>query len=148
MQDFSHIYEKLPYSKPFLFVDTLHHLDQNGVEGSYTFPEDSFFYAGHFKQKPVTPGVILTEVMAQIGVVCLGIFLLADTLTDDMAIAMTDTKIDFYKPVLPNETVTVRSRKVYFRFYKLKCTVEMINSWGELVCRGTISGMMKPSNHA
>ncbi len=148
MQDFSHIYEKLPYSKPFLFVDTLHHLDENGVEGSYTFPEDSFFYAGHFKQKPITPGVILTEVMAQIGVVCLGIFLLADTLTDEVAIAMTDTKIDFYKPVFPNETVTVRSQKVYFRFFKLKCTVEMANSRGELVCRGTISGMMKSINHA
>lgn len=148
MQDFNHIYEKLPYSKPFLFVDTLHHLDENGVEGSYTFPEDSFFYAGHFKQKPVTPGVILTEVMAQIGVVCLGIFLLADTLTDEVAIAMTDTKIDFYKPVFPNETVTVRSQKVYFRFFKLKCTVEMVNSRDELVCRGTISGMMKSINHA
>ena len=148
MQDFSHIYEKLPYSKPFLFVDTLHYLDENGVEGSYTFPEDSFFYAGHFKQKPVTPGVILTEVMAQIGVVCLGIFLLADTLTDEVTIAMTDTKIDFYKPVFPNETVTVRSQKVYFRFFKLKCTVEMMNSRDELVCRGTISGMMKSINHA
>ena len=148
MQNFSHIYDKLPYSKPFLFVDTLHHVDENGVAGSYTFPEDSFFYAGHFRQKPVTPGVILTEVMAQIGVVCLGIFLLTDTPTDDIAIAMTDTKIDFYKPVFPNETVTVRSEKVYFRFYKLKCKVEMVNSRNELVCRGTISGMMKSSNHA
>ncbi len=148
MQDFNHIYEKLPYSKPFLFVDTLHRIDENEVEGSYTFPENSFFYTGHFKKKPVTPGVILTEVMAQIGVVCLGIFLLADTLTDDVIIAMTDTKIDFYRPVFPTETVTVRSEKVYFRFNKLKCRVEMLNSRGELVCRGTISGMMKPSNHA
>lgn len=86
--------------------------------------------------------------MAQIGVVCLGIFLLDDTLTDDIMIAMTDTNIDFYRPVFPTETVTVRSEKVYFRFYKLKCRVEMFNSRDELVCRGTISGMMKPSNHA
>jgi len=148
VQDFTAIQRKLPYAKPFLFVDTLHHVDENGVEGSYTFPEDSFFYKGHFKQTPVTPGVILTEVMAQIGVVCLGIFLLDETLTADISIAMTSTQIDFYKPVFPTETVMVRSTKEYFRFHKLKCKVEMINSRGELVCRGTISGMMKPTDHA
>ncbi|WP_461147517.1 3-hydroxyacyl-ACP dehydratase FabZ family protein [Spirosoma pulveris] len=148
MQHFTSILEKLPYSKPFLFVDTLHHVDANGVEGSYTFPADSFFYLGHFKQMPVTPGVILTEVMAQIGVVCLGIFLLADTLTEGLGIAMTSTQIDFYKPVFPDETVTVRSTKEYFRFHKLKCNVEMLNSRGELVCRGSISGMMKPTTYA
>ncbi|ADB39200.1 3-hydroxyacyl-ACP dehydratase FabZ family protein [Spirosoma linguale] len=148
MQQFTSILEKLPYSKPFLFVDTLHHIDENGVEGSYTFPKDSFFYTGHFKQAPVTPGVILTEVMAQIGVVCLGIFLLADALTDDLSIAMTSTQIDFYKPVFPGETIIVRSTKEYFRFHKLRCKVEMLNSRGELVCRGSISGMMKPTTYA
>ena len=147
MENFTHIYAKLPYRKPFLFVDVLHRLDENGAEGSYTFPEDSFFYEGHFKQKPVTPGVILTEVMAQIGVVCLGIFLLGDS-PDEVAIALTSTQIDFYKPVFPAETVMVRSTKEYFRFHKLKCQVEMLNSQGELVCRGTISGMMKPIVHA
>lgn len=148
MQNFTSILEKLPYRPPFLFVDTLQHVDENGAEGSYTFPDDSFFYLGHFKQAPVTPGVILTEVMAQIGLVCLGIFLLSDTLTSDIAIAMTGTQVDFYKPVFPGETVTVRSTKEYFRFNKLSCKVEMLNSRGELVCRGTISGMMKSTTHA
>ncbi len=148
MSDFDHIYAKLPYSKPFLFVDVLHAIDEHGVEGSYTFPEDSYFYKGHFIGKPVTPGAILTEVMAQIGVVCLGIFLLNDSVTDGIEIAMTSTQIDFYRPVFPEETVTVRSTKVYFRFHKLKCNVAMLNSRGELVCRGIISGMMKPKVHA
>ena len=70
------IISKLPYSKPFLFVDEIISIDENGVEGTYTFDENLDFYKGHFKDNPVTPGVILTEVMAQIGVVCLGIFLL------------------------------------------------------------------------
>ncbi|WP_218160544.1 3-hydroxyacyl-ACP dehydratase FabZ family protein [Spirosoma endophyticum] len=148
MKNFTHIQSKLPYSKPFLFVDELHAVTENGIEGSYTFPADSFFYKGHFKDKPVTPGAILTEVMAQIGVVCLGIFLLNDSLTANTEIAMTSTQIDFYKPVFPTETVTVRSVKEYFRFNKLKCRVEMVNTSGELVCRGTISGMMKANNHA
>ncbi|WP_461128079.1 3-hydroxyacyl-ACP dehydratase FabZ family protein [Spirosoma aerophilum] len=148
MQNVTSILEKLPYTKPFLFVDTLHHVDENGVEGRYTFPEDSFFYLGHFNQTPVTPGVILTEVMAQIGVVCLGIFLLADELTEDVAIAMTSSQIDFYIPVFPGETVIVRSSKEYFRFHKLKCKVEMLNERNQLVCRGTLSGMMKPTTYA
>ncbi|GAB4030768.1 beta-hydroxyacyl-ACP dehydratase [Spirosoma jeollabukense] len=148
LQNFTHIQSKLPYNKPFLFVDELHAITENGVEGSYTFPTDSFFYEGHFKDKPVTPGAILTEVMAQIGVVCLGIFLLNDSLTANIEIAMTSTQMDFYKPVFPTETVTVRSVKEYFRFNKLKCRVEMVNTSGELVCRGTISGMMKANNHA
>lgn len=148
MQNFEHILAKLPYSEPFLFVDVLHSLNENGVEGSYTFPEDAWFYAGHFKERPVTPGVILTEVMAQIGVVCLGIFLMHDQRTEDIQIAMTSTQIDFYVPVFPAETVTVTSTKEYFRFHKLKCKVEMQNTQGEQVCRGTIAGMIKPKPYA
>ncbi|WP_157626889.1 3-hydroxyacyl-ACP dehydratase FabZ family protein [Spirosoma luteum] len=148
VQPFDHILSKLPYGKPFLFVDSLQSVTENGVEGQYTFPADSSFYAGHFSQMPVTPGVILTEVMAQIGVVCLGIFLLNDAPTDELEIALTATQIDFYKPVFPGETVTVRSTKDFFRFHKLKCRVEMLNDKDELVCRGTIAGMMKSKSHA
>lgn len=148
MQQFDDILAKLPYSKPFLFVDSLHSVTENGAEGQYTFPVDSSFYAGHFSKVPVTPGVILTEVMAQIGVVCLGIFLLNDTFPDELEVALTATQIDFYKPVFPGETVTVRSTKDFFRFHKLKCNVEMLNDRNELVCRGTIAGMMKSKSHA
>jgi 3-hydroxyacyl-[acyl-carrier-protein] dehydratase len=148
VQNFEHIIAKLPYTEPFLFVDALHSVDENGVEGSYTFPADAWFYAGHFKEKPVTPGVILTEVMAQIGVVCLGIFLVNEDLTNDVQIAMTSIQTDFYVPVFPSETVTVTATKEYFRFHKLKCKVEMHNSRGELVCRGSIAGMIKPKAYA
>lgn len=148
MQNFEYILTKLPYTSPFLFVDTLHSVNENGVEGSYTFPGDAWYYIGHFKENPVTPGVILTEAMAQIGVVCLGIFLMGDDLSEDIQIAMTSTAMDFYVPVFPAETVTVSSTKEYFRFHKLKCRVEMYNSQGELVCRGNIAGMIKPKPHA
>ncbi|WP_420151668.1 3-hydroxyacyl-ACP dehydratase FabZ family protein [Spirosoma sp.] len=145
---FDYILKQLPYRKPFLFVDELRGVNENGSEGTYTFPENSYFYEGHFAGNPVTPGVILTEVMAQIGVVCLGIFLLGDGRADDLEIAMTSTQIDFYQPVFPGETVTARSTKEYFRFHKLKCKVELLNQRGELVCRGSISGMMKLKSHA
>lgn len=136
------IIAKLPYSKPFLFVDELLQINENGVVGTYTFDENLDFYKGHFKDHPVTPGVILTEVMAQIGLVCLGIYLLNDTLNTTDVIALTSTEIEFLKPVFPSEKVTVISDKVYFRFGKLKCKVSMKNEKGDLVCIGTIAGIM------
>jgi len=136
----------LPYQQPFLFVDELTSISDEGIKGSYTFKEDSFFYEGHFKNNPITPGVILTETMAQIGVVCLGIYLLKDTYLGKNypPISLTSNHIDFFIPVMPGEKVTVISEKEYFRFHKLKCKVKLLNSKQELVCRGNISGMIKP----
>jgi 3-hydroxyacyl-[acyl-carrier-protein] dehydratase len=136
------IISKLPYSKPFLFVDELVSINENGVVGNYTFDAQLDFYKGHFKDNPVTPGVILTEVMAQIGVVCLGIFLLNDEINKNNVIALTSNEIEFLKPVYPNEKVTVISEKIYFRFGKLKCKVKMLNANNEEVCSGTIAGMI------
>ena len=136
------IISKLPYSKPFLFVDELLHLDENGVEGCYTFDENLDFYKGHFKDNPITPGVILTEVMAQIGLVCLGIYLLDDSFSKTTSIALTSIELEFIKPVFPAEKVTVISKKIYFRFGKLKCNVVMKNEKEEVVCSGIIAGMI------
>ena len=136
------IISKLPYSKPFLFVDEILNIDENGVEGIYTFDENLNFYKGHFKDNPITPGVILTETMAQIGLVCLGIYLMNDKLNKDTVISMTSSEIEYIKIVFPKETVKVFSEKIYFRFGKLKCKVIMQNEAGEEVCSGTIAGMI------
>ena len=133
---------KLPYSKPFLFVDEIIAIDENGAEGTYTFDPNLDFYKGHFKDNPITPGVILTEVMAQIGLVCLGIFLLNDDFNKNTSFALTLTNIEFLKPVFPNEKVNVISKKIYFRFGKLKCKVIMKNEQGVEVCTGIIAGMI------
>ena len=137
-----YIIDKLPYSKPFLFVDNLFSVNENGVEGTYSFKRDEYFYEGHFAGHPVTPGVILTECMAQIGLVCLGIFLLKDLKESDVLVAFSESHVEFLKSVSPGETVRVISEKVYFRFNKLKCKVKMYNSDDELVCRGELSGML------
>ncbi|MEZ7500172.1 hydroxymyristoyl-ACP dehydratase [Flavobacterium sp. Arc3] len=136
------IISKLPYSKPFLFVDEIIKIDENGVEGNFTFDEKLDFYKGHFENNPVTPGVILTETMAQIGLVCLGVFLLDNNFNKNTSIALTSTNIEFMKPVFPNEKVTVFSEKMYFRFGKLKCKVSMKNEFGVVVCSGEIAGMI------
>jgi len=141
----SEILKLLPYAKPFLFVDELLHVDENGAKGTFTFVKELDFYNGHFKDYPITPGVILTESMAQIGLVCLGIYLTKDM--KNPSFAMTSTSIDFLKPVFPAEKVTVLSEKIYFKFNKLKCKVKMENEAGEIICKGIIAGMLIGKKH-
>jgi 3-hydroxyacyl-[acyl-carrier-protein] dehydratase len=135
----------LPYSTPFLFVDELHDVSDDGVTGSYTYKPDEYFYQGHFTNFPITPGVILAETMAQISVVSLGIYLCKERLAISAMpqIALTSVEINFHAPVFPGEKVTVSSQKKYFRFGKLSCDVEMKNSDGKIVCSGNISGIIK-----
>ncbi|MGB5387077.1 MAG: hydroxymyristoyl-ACP dehydratase [Eudoraea sp.] len=148
--DFDKIIAKLPYTKPFLFVDSLSYIDSSGAAGSYCFQKNLEFYEGHFKHFPVTPGVILTECCAQIGLVCLGIFLLLETSEKDinnLAVAFSSSQMEFFLPVYPGETVFVSSEKLYFRFNKLKCKVKMYNAAKELVCKGELAGMIKDSSY-
>lgn len=142
------ILEKLPYTPPFLFVDGLDHIDSDKVTGHFTFRKDLDFYKGHFSGYPVTPGVILTEVAAQIGLVCLGIYLTAkETSQEQMTFGLTSTEMEFLRPVFPGEKVTVFAEKVYFRFGKLKCRVTMKNEAGEEVSSGVIAGMIITKPH-
>jgi len=80
--------------------------------------------------------------MAQIGLVCLGIYLLNDEFNQNTSIALTSSEMEFFKPVFPKEKVMVISEKIYFRFGKLKCKVVMKNEKEEMVCSGTIAGIM------
>jgi 3-hydroxyacyl-[acyl-carrier-protein] dehydratase len=129
-------------------VDDLVEITKTRVVGSYTFTEDLDFYKGHFKNFPVTPGVILTECCAQIGLVCLGIHLLGGEIKNNVKIGLSSSEMEFLEPVLPNEKVTVSSELLYFRFHKLKCNVKMHNANGDLVCKGVIAGMFKVTENA
>lgn len=137
------IIERLPYDEPFLFVDTIHEANEEGIRGSFTFSEDLDIYRGHFKELPVTPGVILTECCAQIGLACFAIFLMKDNF-EDTFMALSSSEMHYYHTVYPGERVEVVSRKLYFRFGKLKCEVKMYNADKILVCKGQLSGMPKP----
>ncbi|MEZ4971205.1 MAG: hydroxymyristoyl-ACP dehydratase [Flavobacteriaceae bacterium] len=142
------IIKKLPYKDPFLFVDRINMVNNNAIEGCYTFKEEEFFYRGHFKGQPVTPGVILTECCAQIGLVCLGVYLLhkEEMETAGFQVALSGSEMQFFLPVLPLEMVTVKSNKLFFRFNKLKCEVRMYNQKAQLVCKGVLSGMIRNAN--
>ena len=146
---YNDIVDKLPYKSSFLFVDNISSLNEEGVTGDYTLKKEAFFYEDHFAGNPVTPGVIITEIMAQIGLVVLGIYLVVRSaqglMTGEGGLLplLTSTDISFHKMVLPGEKVTVISKKQYFRFGKLKCDVEMRDVEGELVAKGMISGFIK-----
>lgn len=139
----------LPYEKPFLFVDDLLEVTEEGAKGTFCFHKELEFYRGHFKDRAVTPGVLLTECCAQIGLVCLGIFLMNEQNlnSQNILIGMSSSEMEFLQPVFPGETVTVVSKKIYYRFHKLKCEVKMYNEEMELVCKGVLSGMLKVSDN-
>uniref|UniRef100_UPI0040493AE1 3-hydroxyacyl-ACP dehydratase FabZ family protein n=1 Tax=Flavobacterium sp. TaxID=239 RepID=UPI0040493AE1 len=131
----------LPYQNPFLFVDEISYVDENKIVGNFTFDENLNFYQGHFKNNPITPGVILIETMAQIGLASFGIYLSRNDLKP-MNIAFTASNVDFLKPVFPKEKVVVTAEKVYFRFGKLRCQIQMTNSDNHVVCKGILDGML------
>ncbi len=140
----------LPYKSSFLFIDNISSLDKDGVTGDYTLRKDSFFYEDHFVNNPVTPGVIITEIMAQIGLVVLGIYLIKNKFSEDGLKVdagafplLTATEVSFFKMVLPGEKVIVTSKKQYFRFGKLKCLIEMRNGEEEVVAKGIFSGIIR-----
>ena len=135
----------LPQQEPFRFVDDIVEVDEDHIVASYRFRPESEFYKGHFPGNPVTPGVILLESLAQVGVVALGIYLFAleeglRGVTDKIAL-FVDADVEFSGMVLPGEKVIISGKKVFFRRNKLRTEAMMTTEDGSLVCSGTISGL-------
>jgi len=135
----------LPQQPPFRFVDDISEISEQHIVGSYTFTGDEHFYAGHFPGNPITPGVILVEAMAQIGVVALGLYLAAGKDKDlgtssDLVTLFSEANVEFLGVVRPGQTVTVRAERIYFRHRKLKVRAQM-HCEGVLVCAAELAGI-------
>ncbi len=136
----------IPQQAPFRFIDDIIEMDDDHIVGTYRFREEEDFYRGHFPNKPVTPGVILLETMAQTGIVALGIYLLRrqglspEEITRMRTIFATADRVEFSEMVLPGEAVIIRGRKVYLRRGNLKTDITMEKENGRLVCSGTLAG--------
>ena len=137
------VLERLPQRDPFRFVDRIVEIDEEHVVAEYEWRRDADFYRGHFPGRPITPGVLLIEAMAQAGVVALGIYLLARE-GGDASSALTvfsEANVEFNGLVEPGSRVRIEGRKVFFRRRKLRAEVEMRLADGTLVCSGTLAGV-------
>jgi 3-hydroxyacyl-[acyl-carrier-protein] dehydratase len=139
----------MPHRPPFRFVDEILELDDEHIVAAYRFPPDADFYRGHFPGRPLTPGVLLVEAMAQAAVVAHGLYLLAKTApVADLASGLclfTEASVEFAGMVAPGERVTTHGRKVFLRRQKLRSAVEMTGADGRLVCSGTLAGLRVPA---
>ena len=139
----------VPQQEPFRFIDGIDELDADHIVAHYTFREDADFYRGHFPGNPITPGVILTETMAQTGVVAFGLYLLSleDGGRDEiekLLTIFTEANVEFSGMVLPGPHVTTVGRQEMFRRRKLRAAVEMRLDDGTVVASGTLAGLGVP----
>ena len=140
--------DSVPQRYPFRFIDEILELDDEHIVGSYRYRKDEYFYQGHFPGRPITPGVILIETMAQTGVVAFGLYLkmmqarATDETKKDMITLFTLIEgVEFTGMVQPGERVIIRGQKMYFRMGNLKSKVTMERENGETVSIGTLAGM-------
>ena len=67
IMDSDDIMNILPHRPPFLFVDKILEISENSITGlKYVSPDEPYF-KGHFPGRPVMPGVLQIEAMAQVG---------------------------------------------------------------------------------
>ena len=99
----------LPHREPFLFVDSISNINlKQDITGLIKFPEDSYFFKGHFPDRPVVPGVIIIESLAQLGGVLIYKSFEEDLVGKDPALVSVDSA-KFKNPTLPNEELTIKA---------------------------------------
>jgi 3-hydroxyacyl-[acyl-carrier-protein] dehydratase len=140
--DILKVLELLPHRYPFLLVDKIIEIDGDqsciGIK-NVTFNEPIF--TGHFPGRPVFPGVLLIEGMAQTaGAICVN-SRLANQEAPKQVFFMTIDKAKFRKPVVPGDVVHFHMTKLNNRrnmwWYRGEAKVD-----GVLVCEAEVSAML------
>lgn len=105
--DIQAIMSILPHRYPFLFVDrVLSLVPGKHASGIKNVTINDNFFNGHFPGKPVMPGVLIVEAMAQIG----GVMMLASSEhKGKLAYFLAADKVKFRKTVLPGDQLVLEA---------------------------------------
>jgi 3-hydroxyacyl-[acyl-carrier-protein] dehydratase len=97
----------IPHREPFLLIDEIVEQEENRIVCRKKFTGDEFWYAGHYPQFPITPGVLLCEAAMQAGAVLLS--KMVDQTDGDVPVATRANNVQFKKMVMPGDTVLIET---------------------------------------
>jgi 3-hydroxyacyl-[acyl-carrier-protein] dehydratase len=112
----------LPHRYPFLLVDRIIHMELGKrIEGLKNVTINEPFFQGHFPGRPIMPGVLITEAMAQVGGI-LALLSLPENLGNSSLFLLGIDKMRFLQPVLPGDQlrIVVESVRGGKKFWKMK----------------------------
>jgi beta-hydroxyacyl-ACP dehydratase FabZ len=110
----------LPHRYPFLLVDRILSLEPwKRIVGVKNVTINEPFFQGHFPGRPIMPGVLIIEAMAQVGGI-LALLSIPENLGNPSIFLMGVDKVRFRKPVVPGdqlrlELTTLRSGKKFWK---------------------------------
>ena len=109
--DIAQIMEAIPHRYPFLLVDKIVDVEKGeSAVGIKNVTINEPFFPGHFPQKPVMPGVLILEAMAQTAGV-LAIDFLGDEAKGKVVYFMSIDGAKFRKPVVPGDQLRLKVTK-------------------------------------
>ena len=120
----------LPHEPPFLFVDEVTARDDDLIRGRWHLTGDEDFFAGHFPDTPVLPGVLITEALAQLGAVAV---LTSEEHTRGLPLFGGIDRARFRRPVRPGDVLEMEVRLTH-RSARAGKAAGQAHVDGELAC--------------
>lgn len=139
--DTSRVMEMIPHRYPFLMIDKVIGLIPNeSAVGIKNVTASEPHFQGHFPARPVMPGVLIIESMAQTAAV-LVVETLGPTAEGKLVYFMSVDNARFRKPVVPGDTLHVHVKKERSRGNVWKFAAEAKVD-GVLVAEATYAAMI------
>jgi UDP-3-O-[3-hydroxymyristoyl] N-acetylglucosamine deacetylase/3-hydroxyacyl-[acyl-carrier-protein] dehydratase len=110
--DIMQIQKILPHRYPFLLVDRIIELTETKAVGIKGVTINDYFFRGHFPDRPVMPGVLLVETIAQVGGM---IILNKREHLGKLAYFMGIDNVRFRKPVVPGDQLVIEAQLTRLR---------------------------------